>query len=136
MQFIRHLQSPTPPKRQEQTEKADKDAQTSSKTSLQLPMSGPTRCGRARLSHEAAFANAQRKVNQNDNDQTDTNDSRAPALVIDALDVAALADLVDAPDVQEETVDEGAGGEDGKGPGGGEGSVVSTEVEEGSGDAA
>lgn len=89
-----------------------------------------------RLRHEAAGAHAENKVNQNDDYQTDTDDSGTPAFVVDALDVATLADLVHAPDIQEETVDEGAGGEDGEGPGGNEGGVIGAEVEECCGDAA
>lgn len=83
---------------------------------------------RSRRSHKPASVHAQRKVNQNDCDESDTDNRRTPALVVDALDVATLADLVDAPDVQEETVDEGAGSEDGEGPGGDEGGIVGAEV--------
>lgn len=87
-------------------------------------------------SHKPASAHTQRKVNQNDYNESDTDDCRTPALVVDALDVATLADLVNAPDVQEETVDEGAGGEDGEGPRRDKGGEVGAEVEEGCGDSA
>lgn len=83
-----------------------------------------------RLSHESTCAHTQSKVNQNDDDKTNADNSGTPALIVDALDVAALPDLVYAPDIQEETVDQGAGGEKGESPGGDEGCVVCTEVEE------
>ena len=79
-------------------------------------------------SHKPASVHTQRKVNQNNYDESDTDNRRTPALVVDTLDVATLADLVDAPDVQDETVDEGAGGEDGKGPGRYECGIVGAEV--------
>lgn len=82
----------------------------------------------SRRSHKPASAHTQRKVNQNNYDESDTDNRWTPALVVDTLDVATLADLVDAPDVQEETVDEGAGGEDGEGPGGDEGGIVGAEI--------
>ena len=83
---------------------------------------------RSRRSHKPAFAHAQPKVKHDDHDKPETDDRRTPALVVDALDVAALADFVDAPDVQEETVHEGAGSENGEGPGGDEGGRFSAEV--------
>ena len=52
---------------------------------------------RSRRSHKPALAHAQPKVKQDDNDKSEADDRRTPALVVDALDVAALADLVDAP---------------------------------------
>lgn len=61
-------------------------------------------------------ADAKPEINQNDRNQPQSDDSRAPLLVIDAFDVAAFTDFVHAPDVQDETVEEGEGGEDGESP--------------------
>jgi hypothetical protein len=105
-------------------------------TFLQLTMPTMLRDIFLRRSHKPTSAHAKPKVDQDNNDKTNTNDRRSPALVVNALDVATLADLVDAPDVQEETVDESAGGEDGEGPSGDEGCGVGAEVEESCGNAA
>jgi hypothetical protein len=58
-----------------------------------------------RLCNKSTHANPQTEVNENDDNKTDRDNSRTPALVVNALDIAALADLVNTPDIQEETVD-------------------------------
>jgi hypothetical protein len=85
---------------------------------------------------KAGLTRPQTKVHQHDNHKTNADDRRAPFLIVDSFDVAALADLVDTPDVQHETVDEGHGGEDGKCPRGAEGDVVIAEVEQSGSDGA
>lgn len=56
------------------------------------------------------LSNTQTKVDHDGQDETEAKDRRAPFLVVYALDVAALADLVHAPDVKHEAVEEGQGG--------------------------
>jgi hypothetical protein len=64
-----------------------------------------TRPLRPRQRNKTAHTHTQAKVKKNDKNKTNRDNRRTPALVVDALDVPALADLVHAPDVQEETVD-------------------------------
>lgn len=68
-------------------------------------------------SHEATSTHTQGKVDEHDSNETHANDRGSPLFIVHTLHIAALADLVHAPDVQEQTVDEGTGGEDGECPG-------------------
>jgi hypothetical protein len=86
-------------------------------------------------SHKSTCTNTQSKVDQHDRNETHANDGGSPLFIIHALDIAALADLVHAPNVKEETVDEGTGSENCEGPRRGEGDGVDAEVEECGGDA-
>lgn len=79
-------------------------------------------------SHEATSMNTQSKVDQHDDNETHANNGGTPLFVVHALDIAALADLVHAPDVQEETIDESTGSEDGESPGRCEGDAVDAKV--------
>lgn len=94
--------------------------------SLQLPVAGLFTIS----SQEAAGAKAESKVSHNDSNETKTENSRAPTLVVHALDIAALADLVHTPQVKHETVDQGDSCQDGKGPRGGKGDVVEAKVQQ------
>jgi hypothetical protein len=82
------------------------------------------------------LSDTQDKVRQHNCDKTDTDNCGPPFFVVHSLHVAALTDLVNAPDVEHETVDEGYSGEDGEGPRTGECDVVVAEVQESSGDCA
>lgn len=87
-------------------------------------------------SHEATRTNTHSKINHHDDNKPNTDHSRPPFLIINALDIATFADLVHAPDIQDQAVDECDGGEDGEGPCGSEGDVVNSKVEESGGDTA
>lgn len=73
-------------------------------TQLAIPSRKPTR------------TNPHGEINQDNNHESNAENSRAPLFIIDAFDVAAFADLVHAPDIQEQAVDECDGCEDGEGP--------------------
>lgn len=59
---------------------------------------------------EPTLSNTQAKVDHDGQDQAESKGRRAPFLVVYALDIAALADLVHAPDIEHEAVEEGQGG--------------------------
>ena len=68
-------------------------------------------------SHEATSTHTQAKVDQYNDNKTHANDRGSPLFIVHTLHIAALADLIHAPDVQNQTVDKGTGGEDGECPG-------------------
>lgn len=67
-------------------------------------------------SHKSTSAYPHPKVKQNNHNKTDANNSRTPFLIVHALDIAAFANLVHSPDVEQQAVDKSDGGEDGECP--------------------
>lgn len=87
-------------------------------------------------SHESTRLHPQPEIHQHNHHKTDTNDSGTPFLVVNSLDIAALADLVHAPDIQQQGVDQRTGGQEGKGPRTRQRDRVDAKVEKGGGDTA
>lgn len=85
-------------------------------------------------SHESTRLHPQPEIHQYNHHKADTNDSGAPFLVVDSLDIAALANLVHTPDIQYKGIDQRTGSQDGKGPRTRQRDGVDAEVEKGGGD--
>jgi hypothetical protein len=68
-------------------------------------------------SHEATGTHTHTKVDKHNDNETHAKHGGSPLFIIHTLHIAALADLIHTPDVEEQTVDEGSGCEDGECPG-------------------